>query len=280
MVRTDPARREARDRLAPSPARVLLRPRWLLAHAVVVAIAILFVSLGLWQLRRLDERRDSNALISQRLTAPAEPLATVLDEAGADPAELTYRRVVVDGRYVPAEEVLLSPRSDNEEPGHHVVTPLVTAGGRAVLIDRGWVPFALDEPPVSQAAPPPGEVRVEGIVMPDQTANRFGSRSGTDEQVDYLSVVDVARLQPQVGEPLYRFYVQLGRQQPSAGALPRTPEPLDLDEGPHLSYALQWFSFTLIGLVGYPLLIRKSLHRGGDRSAGQSRQGGTAADSG
>lgn len=251
-----------------------------MAHAVVVAIAVLFVSLGLWQLRRLDERRDSNALISQRLTAPAEPLAAVLDEVGADPTALTYRRVTVDGRYVPAEEVLLSPRSDNEEPGHHVVTPLVTTGGGAVLIDRGWVPFALDEPPVSQAAPPPGQVQVEGIVMPHRTANRFGSRSGTDEQVDYLSVVDVALLQPQVDEPLYPFYVQLGRQQPSAGALPRTPEPLDLGEGPHLSYALQWFSFALIGLVGYPLVIRKSLHRSGDRSAGQSRQGGTAADSG
>jgi surfeit locus 1 family protein len=273
MVRTDPARRDVPDRPAASRIRVLLRPRWLVAHVVVLTVAILFVNLGLWQLRRLDERRDSNALISQRLTVPAEPLADVLDEVGPEPAALAYRRVTVDGRYVPAEEVLLSPRSDNQEPGHHVVTPLVTEGGQAVLIDRGWVPFALDDPPVTQAAPPAGDVHVEGIVMPDQTAHRFGSRSGTDAEVDYLSGVDVARLQPQIGESLYDFYVLLGRQQPSAGALPRTPERMDLGEGPHLSYALQWFSFALIGLVGYPLLIRKSLRE-------PVQRGETAADGG
>ncbi len=279
MLSTDPARRDVAARPSPSLARVLLRPRWLVAHAAVLLIAVLLVNLGLWQVRRLEERRDGNALISERLAAPAEPLAAVLDEVGGDPDALAYRRVAVEGRYAPGEEVLLSPRSDNEEPGHHVVTPLVTAGGRAVLVDRGWVPFALDEPPVPEAAPPAGEVAVEGIVMPDQTAHRFGSRSPTGDQVDYLSVVDVARLQPQVGEPLYGFYVLLGRQEPAAGALPRTPDLPDLSEGSHLSYALQWFSFALIGVVGYPLLIRRTL-RGYDGPGGQPPRGGAGAAGG
>lgn len=279
MLGTDPARRDVATRPSPSLVRVLLRPRWLAAHAVVLLIAILFVNLGLWQVRRLEERRDSNALIADRLAAPAAPLAAVLDEVGEDLDALAYRRVAVDGRYAPDEEVLLSPRSDNEEPGHHVVTPMVTGSGRGVLVDRGWVPFALDDPPVSQAAPPEGEVHVEGIVMPDQTANRFGSRSGTGDEVDYLSVVDVARLQPQVTQPLYGFYVLLGHQEPAAGALPRTPDLPDLSEGPHLSYALQWFSFAAIGLIGYPLLIRRTL-ASSDRPGGQPQRGGAGAASG
>ncbi len=250
--------------------RFLLSPRWLLGHVAVVAIAVLFVNLGVWQLRRLDERREANALITERLAAPERPLDEVLAVDGGDPRALAYRRVWVTGRYRPAEEVLISPRSHNEEPGHHVVTPLVTDGGRAVLVDRGWVPFPLDDPPVSRAAPPAGAVTVKGVLLPTETAHRYGSRQAGGPRLTFLSAVDVGRLQPQVSEPLHPFSLLLGTQRPpNPGELPRTPPLPDLTEGPHLSYAIQWFAFTLIGLVGYPLLIRKSLRAGLEAPAGE-----------
>lgn len=241
-------------------ARFLLSPRWVVTHVVVLAIAVLFVNLGFWQLRRLDERRSSNALIETRLATPPAPLHVVLASIGEDAGALAYRRVWTMGRYLRAEEVLLTPRSDNNQPGHHVVTPLLTRDGVAVLVDRGWVPFTMDRPPVQQARPPSGQVRVEGMLVPTQDAARYGSRDPDSDRLTFLSTVDVDRLQPQVSHRLQPFSLLLQDQRPAtAGALPRPPEPPDLSEGSHLSYAIQWFLFAAIGLIGYPLLIRRNM---------------------
>ena len=236
-----------------------LRPRWIAVHLVVVALALAFVSLGLWQLRRLDERRADNALIQANMATAATPLAVTLERFGDDPDALRYRRVVVEGEYRPAHEVVLTPRSHDGRPGHDVVTPLVLADGNAVLVDRGWVPFEYDDPPVTQAAPPQGQVQVTGILLPTQTAARAGASDGSTDRLTYLSSVDVDRLQPQIPLPLLPFSVQLVEQEPKAEQLP-APAPLpEVTEGSHLSYAWQWFFFTAILLLGYPLLLRRTL---------------------
>jgi len=232
--------------------RFLLSPRWIVAHVVVVAIAALFVSLGFWQLRRLDERRAFNALVEQRLAAPQEPLARVL---GQPPDDLAYRRVSVTGSYLPSEEVLLSPRSRNGMPGHDVLTPLVTDTGTAVLVDRGWVPFELSTPPVAGAAPPAGQVTVTGFLLPGRPTTRFGPVNA--DRLEFVGEADVARLAHQVSEPLAPAYLVLAEQTPAQPDLPRPSLPPVLDEGSHLAYAGQWFLFALVGLVGYPALVRR-----------------------
>jgi cytochrome oxidase assembly protein ShyY1 len=51
------------------------------------------------------------------------------------------------------------------------------------------------------------------------------------------------------------------------------PAPLpDTSEGPHLSYAIQWFTFAAIALVGYGLLVRRA-RRGTAASQPTSDQG-------
>lgn len=230
--------------------RFLWSPRWLIAHLALIVVAATCVSLGFWQLRRLDERRAFNALVRSRLAAQEEPLAAVLGE----PADrLAYRRVTATGRYLPSEEVLLSPRSRNGAPGHDVLTPLVTSSG-GILVDRGWVPFALSTPPIAQGAPPPGEVTVTGYLLPGARAPRAGPVGAA--RVEFVSEADISRLQPQMSVPLAPTYLVLTSQSPTPGALPRPGAPPQLTEGPHLSYAVQWFLFACVAVVGYPLLIR------------------------
>lgn len=238
--------------------RTFLRPRWLVVHLVVVALAVGFVNLGLWQLRRLDERRADNARITANMSQPPQPLDVTLAEYGNDPDALIYRQVIVEGTYRPAEEVLLTPRTNGRTAGHHVATPLLTDTGQAVLVNRGWVPFADDDPPVEAAAPPDGQVTVTGVLLPTAEAARFGSPDGGD-RITYLSSADVDVIQPQVEVPLYPFSVVLLEQEPAAGDLPVPGAPPEVSEGSHQSYAWQWFSFTAILLIGYPLLLRRSL---------------------
>lgn len=244
---------------------MFLRPRWLLVHLLVAVIAVAFVNLGFWQLRRLSDRRADNALIEQNMSATPEPLEATLERFGNDPESLSYRRVVVEGAYEPMHEVLLTPRSHASRAGHHVVTPLVVSGEQAVLVDRGWVPFDDDDPPIEAAPPPSGRVRVQGILLPTQQAARAGSADASATRLTFLSSVDVDRVQPQIPLTLYPFSVLLQAQQPQGGQLPVPAPPPEVDEGSHLSYAWQWFLFTAILLLGYPLLLRRSLRFANDR---------------
>lgn len=247
--------------------RMLLRPRWLVTHVVVAALVVLFVSLGFWQLRRLEQRRDEIEIIQRNMSAAVEPLDAVLERHGSDPRALANRRVTVSGTYRPGDEVLLTPRSNGRTAGHHVLTPLVIDPQQAILVDRGWVPFADDEPPITNAPPTPGSVTVTGILFPTSEATRYGTSTGGD-RLTYLSSADVDRIQPQVDIPLLPFSILLQEQRPAAPETPVPGTPPEVSEGSHQSYAWQWFSFATILAGGYPLLLRRSLASARERAKG------------
>lgn len=241
---------------------LLRSPRWIAGHVFALVGVMAFVSLGFWQLRRLEEVRDLNALISQRLEAPERPVDAVLRDAGDDPEAAAYRRVSATGVFAGEEEVLLSTRSYQGVPGHHLLTPLVLRDGSGLIVDRGWVPLELDEPPVAEAvAGMEGEeITVSGILLPPARASSFGPRTSQEGEVDYVGRVDIARLQRQVTPELWDIYL-LAQQQdpPSPAALPLPGAPPELTEGSHLNYAGQWFLFASVVLVGYPFLLRRAL---------------------
>jgi len=235
--------------------------KWIAGHLLALTGVCVFVWCGLWQLRRLDEVRTSNALVESRLDEPAAPLSEVLADTGGDPEAFAYRRVTTSGTYAQDEEVLLSTRSYQGNPGHHVLTPLVFEGGDAVLVDRGWVPLDLDRPPIAEAAPGAAgqAVTVSGILFPPQEESGFGPRQEGDGEVTFVGRVDVVRIQQQVEQPLAAGYLLALEQAPAPpGELPLPGSPPELDEGSHASYAGQWFLFAGVVVVGYPLLLRRT----------------------
>lgn len=193
--------------------------------AILVATACVF--LGRWQLNRLAQRRARNAALAARLALP--PL-WVGRNVTADSAR--QRRVVARGVYDFAAERTWPGRSFQGTPGVALVTPLRLADGSAVLVDRGWVPSP-DAFHVDQTYREPDTATVTGIAL-------VPPRGRGD--------VDVTGFLP--------FVIQLEAVDP-AGGLPRRWPPPTFDNGPHLSYAIQWFSFALIALVGTAVLIRK-----------------------
>lgn len=195
---------------------------------VAGVVAALCVTAGVWQLGRLEQRRTRNAALAARLALP--PLQV---RAGISADSARQRRVVARGVYDFAAERTWPGRSFDGTPGVALITPLRLAGGAAVLVDRGWVPspdaFHVDHGAYRE----PDSAAVQGIAL-------VPPRGRGD--------VDPAGLLP--------FVIQVERPAPSRG-LPRRWPPPALDNGPHLSYAIQWFSFALIALVGTAALIRK-----------------------
>lgn len=266
--------------------RFLRRPRWLVGQALVLVVVVSFVNLGLWQLRRLQQRLERNAAIEARIEAPARPLTDVLAATRADvplasPESMDYRHVRVSGRFDPEHEVLLRSRSRDGNPGYHVLTPLLLADGRALLVDRGWVPFGDDTLPVADAAPPAGTVRLTGLLRAPERAPTGGlsALAPHDPPEGPLRTpfyTDPQRLQGQMPYRLVDATLDLQTQEPApTRELPLALEPPALDNGPHLSYAIQWFSFTAIAIVGYAFLMLRMARETAEEA--RASQAGEAA---
>lgn len=243
----------------------LLSPRMLLSHVLVLAAVATMVSLGSWQLRRLDEVRSINERLESRLDGEPRPLGSYAmppDPEHADAAELEFRPVTATGTFLPDEEVLQRSRSSAGRSGYHVITPLRTDDG-TILVRRGWVPFELDDPPVPEAAPPSGEVTVTGYLERSESQPQgFGQRDPDEGYLPRVFRVDVGRLDRQVGDDLLPVVLHLEQQEPAqSGALPVVAPRPELSASTHLSYAVQWFVFATIALVAYLAWVRKRLRR-------------------
>jgi surfeit locus 1 family protein len=246
------------------PARVYrfaVRPRWILSHLFALTVVGTCVIAGLWQLDRLQERRDVNERQAARSELPVVAVTDLLGPGDTEEAvdEVALRNVEVVGTFRVDDQVTVANRTYDGAPGYWVLTPLVTADGVGVVVNRGWVPLQVGEGErVVEAAPPDGEVRVVGSLTASQERGSFGAVDASDGRLDRLARADIGRFAAQVDYPVLPAYVTLAVQVPAqVGGLPVVVEPVELGEGPHLGYAFQWFTFATIAALGYPLVLRK-----------------------
>ena len=230
-------------------ARRLLGPAWILSHLAVLVLLVTTINLGFWQLRRLDERRHHNDRVETQARWDPVPVATAVG-AFHPSGDLWYRPVVAAGTFDPAREVQVANRPREGVPGVEVVTLLILAdpSGTAVAVNRGFIPLAVraNADPMSWA-PPPGPVEVVGLAL--------AGRSGGHVSGDEVDRIDLDLLAKRWGLGRLPAYVRAAPDGTDGWPLPLPTS--DLGEGPHLSYAVQWFIFTLIGLVGYPLVLAR-----------------------
>lgn len=151
-------------------------PKWVLSHLAVLVLVLAMIGAGLWQLDRLQQRKDENELIRARQAEPVGPVDEVVDPA--DPTdvgdEVRLRRATAEGSYDVEAQVLVRNRSFDGAPGSWVLTPLVLDDGTVLVVNRGWVPVTGDQELPAAAAPPSGRVAVEGILESSQARGASG----------------------------------------------------------------------------------------------------------
>ena len=239
-----------------------LSPRGALGAALILAMCALCVRLGFWQLDRLEQRRARNAVVLAGMRqAPRPADAALAAEMTRDPARLVYRRVVARGRFLPESGFVLRGRVEFGRPGVHLATPLLLEGGAVLLVNRGWVPAPDGATPPQLPAPPADVVTVEGILQQVPVTQDRGGRSVSARGDTTYRRLDLAVVRARLQRPVLPMYLQVlgdtGAAARSARTLPVTVPPPPLDEGSHLGYAIQWFSFALIGIIGLTILLRR-----------------------
>lgn len=238
--------------------RKMFSRKWWFATLLVFIGTLVLIRLGIWQFDRLETRRAFNAQVG---SSRALPVLDLNQEQPQNLVEMEWREVRASGKYDFENQIALRNKYYGDEYGYHLLTPLLFSG-TAVLVDRGWVPADGNSTPEDwRKYDEAGEVNVSGQIRLGQGKPAFG---GVDDalpkigtRLDIWNNADVARIASQLPYPILPVYIQLdANQNDLTPPIPFQPE-IELTEGPHFGYALQWFTFAAILFVGYPFFLRK-----------------------
>ena len=229
--------------------------KWILVTILIALSMALFVWLGFWQLDRLEQKRTYNTTMAERWRQ--EPFDLNAEQLPQSLDNLEFRRITADGYFDYASQIILKSQIYYDAPGIALVTPFVFADGRAVLVARGWVPADQASPQAIAQLEEPAGAPVIGLIKPSQAPpNGQPSTPPATPQSEWFRI-DIPAIQAQMPYALEPAWIQ---QLPETGRpidkLPIREEPMALDEGNHMSYAVQWFSFALIAGFGYIMFVR------------------------
>ena len=227
--------------------------KWLLTTLLVFLGTAVCVRLGIWQLDRLDQRRAFNAQVTSMRAA--EPLN--LNSGVPESIEgMEWRAVTFTGEYDFANQVAIRNQYYGSEYGYHLITPL-RSKGTSVLVDRGWIPADADWSTFDES----GAVTVQGQIRLGHGKPAIGGIADAPPvdggRLDVWNNLDVEMMSAQFPYPILGVYIQPNVDETDAvSPIPYQPE-IELTEGSHFGYALQWFTFATILFAGYPFYLRR-----------------------
>jgi cytochrome oxidase assembly protein ShyY1 len=241
--------------------RFLLTPRWIGFHLLVILAIVTMINLGFWQLRRLDQKRERADTIAARIDVPPVPLDALVpaDLSAGDeaPTDAEWRSVTAAGTYLPDDQFLVVNRSQDGLAGDMVVTPLQLDDRRVLLVERGFVPAGAED---EETPAPDGHVEVVGRLRQSQRHSPGQLTNAAEGVITEAQQFDIPRLAEQMPGAVVPMYIELTSSTPAeAGPYPVPVNPPVRDLGPHLSYAIQWFIFSVCAAVGWVLAVRRSL---------------------
>lgn len=190
----------------------------------------ILISLGLWQLRRMEWKNDMLAQIQSGIDAPAVPLPAAIDPS------MKYLPVTLSGTTTGDEIDILSGSKD-QGGGYQIVSRFITDDGRAILLDRGFVPQEMRHNDRG-----PTRLEVRGNLHWPQERGSSTPAPNLDENIWF------ARDVPEMAKALNTQSVLVVASAVSGDAQGVEPIPVAIEAIPnnHLSYAVQWFMIAAV----------------------------------
>ena len=233
--------------------KFLLTSRWLGYFAMAVVFAIACVALGNWQMNRRNAVVENIHKIQQNYAGAVVDYANIAANFDQlDPAK-EWTQVRLKGTYQNSDQRIVRNRPLNGAPGYEVLVPVTLENGDTVIVDRGWLPIGNNEAghPDTVPQPVPGVVEVIARLKPAEPKLDRGAPEGQ------LASIDLKEYAGQVGYPIKTgSYGQLASESPAAAINPVAFPAPSIDEGSHLSYALQWIAFGILAFIGFGYAAR------------------------
>ncbi|HQC93780.1 MAG TPA: SURF1 family protein [Microbacteriaceae bacterium] len=251
--------------------------RWSAYGALAVVFAIVCVFLSDWQFSRNAERSVQLDLVASNYERSPVPLDEVIGQDGAfDPAD-EWRPVTLRGEYMHDDQVLVRNRAHGGSSAYEVLEPFRLDDGRVLIVNRGWLPPGRTQPlPDAIPAPPAGPVQVEVRLRPSEPLPPSG-RSAPEGQVPTIHLPAVAEITgPDTIASAYGLLVSESVEAERA----RIPDPPSADPGPHLSYAIQWILFAIMGFIFIGYVIRSEIRNNREDAADAAAAAAARAASG
>jgi len=229
--------------------------RWAGYLALTMLFAAVCAGLGVWQLARRDEALTELFKIDSNFDSTPVPVGEALPELTDFNESQKWMPVEITGTYLTDEEMLARNRPLNVSPGFEVLTPLRLSDGTVFIVDRGWLPTGQEQDaPDTVPAPPSGTVTVVARLKASEPD--LPGRTATGNQIATINLTTIAeRLDRSVYTGAYGL---MDTESPAAADKRPTAvlKPIR-DEGPHLSYAFQWFVFGLLAFIGLGWALRE-----------------------
>lgn len=242
---------------APEHAPLTGWRRWGAYLALTVVFALACGLLSWWQWARRAEAVDEIQRVEQNYDAEPQAIDQVL--AGLDDwrADDEWTPVLLQGEYLTDEQLLVRNRVRGGKPGFVQLVPFRLDDGTVVIVDRGWLPVgdAADASPDHVPTPPDGDVTVVARLRPAEP-----ELPGRTAPAGQVASIDVAGIVEALGVDGYTgAYGVLANENPPVADMPYPAIRPEEDEGPHLSYALQWIAFGVLAFIGLFWAWRREL---------------------
>lgn len=207
--------------------------------------------LSWWQFSRREERVEKiNQVIENYDKSPIalDEVIWEIDESGL--ASMEWQQVSIEGKYLPDLVTLVRNRPLNGQPGYLQLIPFQLTTGELIIIERGWLPTGSgkllpDLNPVPNSQAKTLQVRL-------RSSEQDLGKAEVSGEVASIHLPTLNQLFSQRGEVITTYYGRLVSESPASTEFPfALPKP-SLNEGNHLSYAIQWIIF---GLMAFWALI-------------------------
>lgn len=221
--------------------RFLLTAPWIFGFVVCILFAFACHHLAQWQIdRRIQVMNQINRVLENYDDAPLPFADAPVDDFQADDE---WTPVTLSGEYLVEDTLVVRNRPRAGRPGYEVLVPFKTKEGAVVVVDRGWLPIG-NSPgrPDSVPAPETGQQQVEVRLRPGEPTL---DRDAPEGQVASIDLPEIGRMTGL--DVADRAYGEMVSESKDPGERPQSLVQPTLDEGPHLSYALQWYLFALMG---------------------------------
>ena len=250
--------------------RIAFTKRWLSYLLLTAIFAGACVALSTWQFARRDEARQEIDRVLANYNSSPVPLEQALPQLGSFDENDKWIPVEVTGTYLADEQLIVRSRPREQVAGVEVLTPLLTDEGTIFIVDRGWLPANENpENPYVFPAPPTGEVTVIARLKASEPS--IPGRGMSNGQV---ATIELPLIEEVLNTPTYTgAYGLLATESPESSE--QAPLPAlkpSLDEGAHLSYALQWIMFGVLAFIGLVWAVRNELRiRNAETEEGQAK---------